>query len=163
VTAGFGPRSPYRAARSPACRSVKSSGSSEKSSKGSVIVHSLATSCGQHWCPGRRGSGCVEGGYQLGDGRHLGRSRSRSSSRKNGGRGPGPRRRPRERRFRVGGAAQAARRGSTRSYPSRGWGSCGEIVTRCPSLTGAALAASDSPTGAAAISRREVSERIGSG
>jgi hypothetical protein len=33
----------------------------------------------------------------------------------------------------------------------------------CLSLTGAALAASESPTGGAAVSRREVSERIGLG
>jgi len=52
VSAGFGPRSRHRAARSPACRSVKSSGISEKSSKVSVILHRLATICGEPWYPG---------------------------------------------------------------------------------------------------------------
>jgi len=55
VTAGFGPRSRHHAARSPAHRSVKSGGSSEKPSQESIVVHRLPTTCGQPWSRKRPG------------------------------------------------------------------------------------------------------------
>jgi len=63
----------------------------------------------------------------------------------------------------AGGPAQAGRRGSASSYPSRGWRSWGGIVIRAVPERVQRLATSESPVDAAAISRREVSERIGLG
>jgi len=63
----------------------------------------------------------------------------------------------------AGGPAQAGRRGSASSYPSRGWRSWGGIVLSAPPERAQRLATSESPAGGAAISRREVSERIGLG
>jgi hypothetical protein len=124
------------ATRSRARRSVKSGGSSEIAQKASCVVPRLVTSCGQPWSPG----GLVPFGLlvdeasaasrqsrkrgRFSDGRHLGRSRPRSSSRKGGRGGPRPPDDP----------AQAGRRGSASSYPSRGWGSCGGIVEQRRSL-----------------------------
>jgi len=63
----------------------------------------------------------------------------------------------------AGGLAQAGRRGSAGSYPSRGWGSCGGIVKGVVPSRARRPAAPESPAGGATVSRREVSERIGSG
>jgi len=63
----------------------------------------------------------------------------------------------------AGGLAQAGRRGSASSCPSRGWSSCGGIVTGAAPQKVRRLAAPEPPSGGVTISRREVSERSGLG
>jgi len=123
-------------------------------------------------------SGRVEDGGRLIDRRHLGCGRSRSSSRKIGGCGPRPRIRPRKRRVRAGPFVRVERlytgelgrrpraSGSSRArrlLPFAGVGLARwDRPKRC-SRTGSAPGNVESPVDAAAIPRREVSERIGLG
>jgi hypothetical protein len=169
------------ATRSRARRPVKGGGSSEIRTKASRVLHRLATSCGQPRSP----DGLVPFGLlvdevsaesrqsrkrgRFSDGRHLGRSRPRSSSRKGGRSSPRPRMCPRKRHIACSGLSCLVARRGTGASCRRPRASGSSRVRELLPFAGVGLAwwdrraTPESSAGVAALSRREVSERIGLG